>query len=512
MGARMGRRRRPRQAPVARFASAQRFERWRVAVRRRGTGRHPCPARGVRDHPADQRLVVRRMGLVTRSEVEDATPAALVATTAPEDLATLEPADQDEPIERRHIEVLAVHLLVVEDERLGQALGDRMAGIYHPDPFAFSRLTPLEGASRAHQSAEDPREVGGMEHDESHPIEHAGVDAIDDLVGHLVVRDMAPPDEDIGLGEDGGGQALIRLVEGGRPHEEPVLLAKACSDGSVDPVRVDGSDGIVRPVLPGLVPDRHPDRHAARSGRTTAPPRDDDSRIASQSRAIRRPTSGGLGLGSRPSRTARNCSQTLRDATERTGANRFEPSRTSWRRSPQMPVRSVAPSQKTQISEPIGGTARPQPFMVTSGPDGRGALTTPRTSTGTPSFSSHAVSSATSSPAMSTTLLSMWAPVSNRKPPPAIAGSWRHVPSVPRRQSCQATAFTLRRGPTSPLATIRAAALICGDRLPGKATTRSRPVRSRVPISAFASTASMTIGFSSRTSTPASRHAVAWAA
>ena len=36
-------------------------------------------------------------------------------------------------------------------------------------------------------------------------------------------------------------------------------------------------------------------------------------------------------------------------------------------------------------------------------------------------------------------MFSMWAPVSNRKPPPEIAGSWRQVPVVPVAQSCQAS-------------------------------------------------------------------------
>ena len=73
-------------------------------------------------------------------------------------------------------------------------------------------------------------------------------------------------------------------------------------------------------------------------------------------------------------------------------------------------------------------------------------------------------------------------------------------------------ALTLSSAPISPLATIRAAARTCGERLPGKAMTSSRPVRSRVAISASASAAFMTIGFSRRTSTPASRQAVVWAA
>ena len=57
---------------------------------------------------------------------------------------------------------------------------------------------------------------------------------------------------------------------------------------------------------------------------------------------------------------------------------------------------------------------------------------------------------------------------------------------------------------------MREAVRICGERLPGNATTSSLPVRSRVSIRLRASVAFITIGFSSRTSSPASRHAFVW--
>src|SRR4051794_33304875 len=113
MAGRMERRRRRRQALVARLASAERFERSRVPIRRRRTRRLGCPADRVRDHPTDERMMVGRVRLVAWSEVEDAATAALVAATAPEDLAALEPADQDERVGGRDVEVLAIHLLVV---------------------------------------------------------------------------------------------------------------------------------------------------------------------------------------------------------------------------------------------------------------------------------------------------------------------------------------------------------------------------------------------------------------
>ena len=117
-------------------------------------------------------------------------------------------------------------------------------------------------------------------------------------------------------------------------------------------------------------------------------------------------------------------------------------------------------SQNTRMSEPIDGMARPQPFIVISAPDPSLAITAPRMSTAEPSSSSHAATSVTSSPARSATVLSMWAPVSNMKPPPEIAGSVRHVPSAWRRQSCHTRAFTLRIAPSSPALIIAAAARI----------------------------------------------------
>ena len=60
---------------------------------------------------------------------------------------------------------------------------------------------------RAHQPPEDLREVAGVQDDQAHPVEDARVDAIDDRVVDLGVGDVAPPDEDVGLGEDRVGQA-----------------------------------------------------------------------------------------------------------------------------------------------------------------------------------------------------------------------------------------------------------------------------------------------------------------
>ena len=169
----------------------------------------------------------------------------------------------------------------------------------------------------------------------------------------------------------------------------------------------------------------------------------------------------------------------------------------------------MAPLQNTRMSESHDGMALPQACIVTSAPDPSRPMMTARVSTGEPSFSSHAATSLKPSPARSATVLSMCAPVSNRKPPPDCLTSWRHVPAVPCAQSCQTTASMPRMVPSSPDRSMRDAVRTCGDRLPWNETTSSRPVRSRVEMSAVASSAFMTIGFSSRTSRPASRQAEA---
>ena len=49
------------------------------------------------------------------------------------------------------------------------------------------------------------------------------MDALDDRVGHLVVGDVAPPGQDVGRGENLVGQAVLGLVERGRPDVEAGL-------------------------------------------------------------------------------------------------------------------------------------------------------------------------------------------------------------------------------------------------------------------------------------------------
>ena len=64
----------------------------------------------------DKRTPLATLGLMAGLEIEDPATTALVAAAAPEDLATLEPADEDGPVGGRDIERLAVHLLRIDHE------------------------------------------------------------------------------------------------------------------------------------------------------------------------------------------------------------------------------------------------------------------------------------------------------------------------------------------------------------------------------------------------------------
>ena len=85
-----------------------------------------CPVGRVRDDAAHVGVEVGRVRFVAGSEVEDAAAAALVAAAAAEDFAALEPADEDEAVGGWDVERLAVHLLLLDHERLAEAFGDRV--------------------------------------------------------------------------------------------------------------------------------------------------------------------------------------------------------------------------------------------------------------------------------------------------------------------------------------------------------------------------------------------------
>ena len=205
--------------------------------------------------------MVHRVLQVARAEVEDPPRAAEVAAAPAKDLAALERAYEHELVRRRDVEELAVHLLVGDDDGLGHPGGDRMRGADRPDELALAAQVgpPDERAGRAHQALEDLRVVAGVEDHDAHAVQHPAEYALDHLIGHLVVRGVPPPGQDVRVGKQCTGQAVLRFVQGRHTHGHRAgeLAPQALDDRRMHAVRVDLADRWLPPLVDVLVPHGH---------------------------------------------------------------------------------------------------------------------------------------------------------------------------------------------------------------------------------------------------------------
>jgi hypothetical protein len=92
-----------------------------------------------------------------------------------------------------------------------------------------------------------------VQHDQAHPVQHARMNARHDLIADLAVRDVAPPDQHIGLGQRRLGQAVLRLVQRRRARAEAGLVERGC-DRSVDTLWINLGDSLVMPLMTIFVP------------------------------------------------------------------------------------------------------------------------------------------------------------------------------------------------------------------------------------------------------------------
>ena len=100
-----------------------------------------------------------------------------------------------------------------------------------------------------------------MQHQQAQPGEYVPVDAFDDLVGHLAVRGMPPPDQDVQVVEHLLGETVLGLVQGGGPHPGPLaqVLGDAGGDGGVHALGIDGGHVRFDLLVPVLPPHEDPD-------------------------------------------------------------------------------------------------------------------------------------------------------------------------------------------------------------------------------------------------------------
>jgi len=83
--------------------------------------------------------------------------------------------------------------------------------------------------------------------------------AVDDGVGHFVVRHMSPPEQHVTRGEFLDRQPVLRLVEGGGIDHHVLVSFQKIGDHPVDSLGVDGPDSLVLALVDELVPDQNVD-------------------------------------------------------------------------------------------------------------------------------------------------------------------------------------------------------------------------------------------------------------
>jgi putrescine oxidase len=232
------------------------------------------PADRIRQHPPHVGVVVDRVVLVPGAEVEDPPAAAAEATSAAEDLTARERADEHERVGDRDVEVLAVHLLGLDHDRVRDPGRDRVTGVDGPHELALALVAPAQAAGGAEQAAEDLRVVPGVQHEQPHAAKHRVLDPVDDRVVDLVVRYVAPPRQHVGGVDDGSAQPVLGLLErrGAHAHVVAQQLAEARRDRAVDSVGIDRAHVRLLALVHVLAPDGHAD-HAQSLSPSGALPR-----------------------------------------------------------------------------------------------------------------------------------------------------------------------------------------------------------------------------------------------
>src|SRR5262249_39601513 len=153
------------------------------------------PADGVRYHPTDLSLVIDRVFLVARAEVEDPPAPSSKTASAAENFAARKRAYEDKLVGRRHVKELTVRLLARDRKHLGHAVRDGVGRGHCPDKLALTGVSPAQRTRGTHQLPEHPGVVARVQHHQSHAAPHTLEHPSHDVVGDVVVSSVSPPDQ-----------------------------------------------------------------------------------------------------------------------------------------------------------------------------------------------------------------------------------------------------------------------------------------------------------------------------
>lgn len=106
----------------------------------------------VGDDPKDVRVLEDGVGLMPRAEVEDLSGPAIPHAAASEDFAAGKTGNQDQLVGGGHIEGLAVHLGLIENDACANSLDNGVTRGDDPEYFPLSRFAPAQRTACAHEA------------------------------------------------------------------------------------------------------------------------------------------------------------------------------------------------------------------------------------------------------------------------------------------------------------------------------------------------------------------------
>jgi hypothetical protein len=213
-------------------------------------------ANGVTDNGLYVLVVIGGIGLVAGLEVEDLTVASLIETSGTEYLAGLVSTDEEKLLGLGNTKRLAVHFLMLKEDELVNALCNGVRGIDNPYTLVSAVLTPRQVAGSTHQSLEGLGMVTGVKEEHTHALKNRVTHFGNNRVGYLVMSDVTPPDQNVGVIKQLVGNAAVGIVEGYGLYLDIITAKKVCN-GVVDTVRINLANGFLGLLMAVLVIDSY---------------------------------------------------------------------------------------------------------------------------------------------------------------------------------------------------------------------------------------------------------------
>lgn len=222
-------------------------------------------ADGVADNGLHGGLIEGGEGFMPGLEIEDLPVAAAIEAAGAEHLAARVVADQKQAVRRGDHERFAVGLLVFQAEATVNAAGNGVGRLDYPQKLGVAALAPAEVAGCSQQIAERLGMVRGVQGDHAHARENRVANEIGDRVRNMVVRHVAPPDQNVGLVENFFGNAAVGVADlavfivEGRRADFDVVAAEKIGNGVVNAAGVNFFHFFVGLFVFEFVPDQNTD-------------------------------------------------------------------------------------------------------------------------------------------------------------------------------------------------------------------------------------------------------------